>query len=186
MKNIKIFLVIFIAFFATITFATWSQPTATPPSGNTLPAINVGNIQQNKTNRIGATGFCMPYNNYTDCTYGVSWGEFLSNIGVTRGTGVAGNYVKWGANHTLVDSGVSSLGGGSLTGSGVNGNITKWGANNTLTDSGIPASNVGLWTVSGRSVVPVSGRVINSGANSIKVQVGTPSVLEDGMIWLAQ
>ena len=59
MKNIKTFLFLSIIFSATTAFATWSQPTATPPAGNTQPPINTGSVLQYKKGTLGAYEFCL-------------------------------------------------------------------------------------------------------------------------------
>lgn len=46
-------------FLPILSFAAWSQPSATPPLSNTEPPVNVGAVDQIKSGMIGATEFCL-------------------------------------------------------------------------------------------------------------------------------
>ena len=56
MKKIILLTIILTPF---LSFAIWSQPTATPPGGNTEPPINVGTATQYKKGTVGAFKFCI-------------------------------------------------------------------------------------------------------------------------------
>jgi len=64
-----IFGILVICFLIGFSVLAWTEPTQAPPQGNVPAPINVGNIDQYKTGRIGA------YTNGIDTNYGLTVGS---------------------------------------------------------------------------------------------------------------
>ena len=183
-----IFGILVICFLIGFSVLAWTEPTQAPPQGNVPAPINVGNINQYKTGRIGA------YTNGIDTNYGLTVGS-----GATpQGLKATGNSYFQNNLYIMGNVGIGTTNPQSTIGYGTNlihqyGNAPAYILENTVGTAvrwEIGANTAGFLSIGTGSlttgmVIKNNGNVgigtTNPGTNRLEV-VGGPIKATDGLI----